>query len=269
MMGKLVEKILGRAGYRITSLREEQASPPVESAGSLDPAYHADLAQDEKFLHACKPCREATLTSPERMYALYTAIHHLIDRRIQGDIVECGVWKGGSMMLCAGALVARQDLSRELYLYDTYSGMSAPTDRDRDFTGVPAQDLLAGGQAEHFKCEAPLDVVRKNMATTGYPQNRIHFVQGRVEETIPGTIPKRIALLRLDTDWYESTRHELQYLYPRLAEGGILIIDDYGHWQGPRQAVDEYWATLETPPLLHRIDYSGRIAVKPFSSSVS
>jgi hypothetical protein len=123
--------------------------------------------------------------------------------------------------------------------------------------------LLTGSQGEHFRCEAPLDVVRANLRSTGYPEDRVHFVQGRVEDTIPGVIPERIALLRLDTDWYESTRHELIHLYPRLVPGGVLIIDDYGHWQGPREAVDEYFAGLPDAPFLSRIDYSGRIAIKP------
>ena len=96
----------------------------------------------------------------------------------------------------------------------------------------------------------------------GYPAERIHFVQGKVEETIPRVLPERIALLRLDTDWYESTRHELIHLYPKLCAGGVLVLDDYGHWQGSRKAVDEWMAQTGTRMLLNRVDYTGRIAVK-------
>ena len=110
---------------------------------------------------------------------------------------------------------------------------------------------------------AGFDEVRRNLASTGYPSDRLHFIRGRVEDTIPASAPESIALLRLDTDWYESTRHELTHLYPRLVRGGVLIIDDYGHWQGARQATDEYFSVLGSPVLLHRIDYTGRIAVKP------
>jgi hypothetical protein len=101
------------------------------------------------------------------------------------------------------------------------------------------------------------------MTATGYPSNKIHFIKGPVEETIPRQMPSpSIALLRLDTDWYESTKHELIHLFPRLSAGGILIIDDYGHWAGARQAVDEYFAGLPEKYFFHRIDYSGRLIVK-------
>ena len=91
---------------------------------------------------------------------------------------------------------------------------------------------------------------------------RVEFVQGRVENTLPAAAPPEIALLRLDTDWYESTRHELEHLYPRLVDGGVLIVDDYGYWQGARQAVDEYFGETGEAILLNRIDDTGRIAVK-------
>ena len=101
------------------------------------------------------------------------------------------------------------------------------------------------------------------MAATGYGAARIQIVEGRVEETIPGNVPSQIALLRLDTDWYESTRHELLHLYPLLQSRGLLIIDDYGHWQGARQAVDEYFTAHAAPHFLHRVDYTARLLVKP------
>jgi predicted O-methyltransferase YrrM len=109
--------------------------------------------------------------------------------------------------------------------------------------------------------------VQANMARTGFPAERTRFVQGDVGQTIPGEAPERIALLRLDTDWYESTRHELEHLYPRLQPGGVLIVDDYGHWAGAREAVDEYFAQHGIAILLNRIDYTGRIAVKPVEQS--
>ncbi len=105
-------------------------------------------------------------------------------------------------------------------------------------------------------------VVRETIDSAGYPSERVHFVRGQVEDTVPEQAPERIALLRLDTDWYESTRHELLHLYPRLASGGVLIVDDYGHWDGCRRAVDEYFSTEAEPVLLSRIDYTGRLAVK-------
>ena len=170
------------------------------------------------------------------------------------------------MMAAVRALRDAGEQSRDLYLYDTYEGMSAPTDRDVDPDGRTASALMQEQDvrvADSVWCYASLEEVRANLRGTGYDPNRMHFVRGKVEETIPGSIPERIAVLRLDTDWYESTRHELVHLFPRLVAGGVLIIDDYGHWAGCRQAVDEYFAAHDVRLLLHRVDYSGRIAVKP------
>jgi hypothetical protein len=110
---------------------------------------------------------------------------------------------------------------------------------------------------------ATIDEVREAVLSVGYPRERIHFVEGPVEETLPSQAPNEIALLRLDTDWYSSTKHELVHLYPCLAKGGVLILDDYGYWQGARRAVDEYLAEEDVPLLLNRIDNTARIAVRP------
>lgn len=204
-----------------------------------------------------------TMTSPERILALRDAVNHVGRHRIPGAIVECGVWRGGSMMAAALTLLASGD-RRELWLFDTFEGMPPPAESDRDVHGTDAAELLSAEDRATGDtwCYSPLDDVKANVLATGYPEALVHFVQGRVEDTIPGTIPDEIAILRLDTDWYESTKHELEHLYPRLTPGGILIIDDYGHWQGARRAVDEYIEATGTRLFLSRIDYTGRLAVK-------
>ena len=144
--------------------------------------------------------------------------------------------------------------------------MSEPSEHDRDWRGVSAAELMKR-DADHKEtsvwCYSSLDEVRGNMTRTGYPAERMRFVKGKVEDSIPGEVPLQIALLRLDTDFYESTYHELRHLYPRLAPGGVLIIDDYGHWAGARKATDQYFAEIGLPLLLQRIDYTGRIAIRP------
>ncbi len=166
------------------------------------------------------------------------------------------------MAAIARTLLQLQDVSRELYLFDTFEGMTAPTAKDLDYTGKKASQVLR--DVPRDKCDdAPLEQVKEVLYGTGYPRERIHFVRGRVEETIPASAPDPIALLRLDTDWYDSTKHELVHLFPRLPKAGVILIDDYGHWQGSRQACDEYFAENRIPILLNRIDYSGRIALKP------
>ncbi len=116
--------------------------------------------------------------------------------------------------------------------------------------------------SEGVWCEAGIEDVRANLWITGYPRGKIHFVTGKVEDTIPGAIADHIALLRLDTDWYESTQHETRHLYPRLSGNGTLIIDDHGHWQGARKAIDEYFAASDAPVFLHRVDDTARLMVK-------
>jgi O-methyltransferase len=206
--------------------------------------------------------RPWTMTSAERIYALIQAVRYVSANAIKGAMVECGVWKGGSMAAIARTLLQVQDVSRDLYLLDTFDGMSEPTTRDSDYSGKQASEILLENPA--FKCaDAPLESVKSVLHDTGYPRERIHFVPGKVEETIPSSAPDQISLLRLDTDWYESTRHELLHLFPRLSRGGVLIIDDYGHWKGSRQACDEYFAQNNIHLLMNRIDYTARIALKP------
>jgi O-methyltransferase len=222
----------------------------------LDPAF-ADV-------HAL--CHAHTMTSVERMHALWEAVRYVHQRRIEGDVVECGVWRGGSSMLAALTLMRLGDTSRRLYLYDTFSGMSEPTERDYNLLErVPMTrvwDSIRGDRDAPVMAYASLDEVKANMARTEYPPDRVVYVEGRVEDTVPATVPDRVAILRLDTDWYESTRHELEHFWPLVAPGGVLFIDDYGHWAGARDAVDEFFAARPDAPLLVRVDTTGRIAVK-------
>lgn len=210
-----------------------------------------------KFVEFYNECRPFTMTSRDRMYCVFEQVHRIVTEQIPGDIVECGVWKGGSMMMAAIALRYFGDTGRTLWLYDTFEGMPEPGMIDYDLYERPAAKQWHQGW-----CMAPLQEVIVNMNRTRYPSDRIMYVTGLVQETIPRHVPDRIALLRLDTDWYESTRHELEHLYPLLSEGGALIIDDYGHWKGSQKATDEYLG----PVRLLEIDYTGRLYIKPFKN---
>jgi len=209
------------------------------------------------------------MTSRGRLWALIRAVRYLEANGVPGDFVECGVWRGGSVMTMAATLLEQGNPSRKLWLYDTYSGMTPPTQADvASDSGVSAQALLDAtpiDDGNNVWCVASLDDVRENVLGTGYPAQQVEFVVGPVEETLLDTAPEAIALLRLDTDWYESTRASLEHLYPKLVRGGVCILDDYGHWQGARKAVDEYFASMGSPPLMMPIDYSGRIFTKPLS----
>ncbi len=250
-MKQLIKGALARAGLEVARTHDRIEA----SLADLSPAERALVARVDPY----------TMTSLERRASLLGSIDHLVRHRIRGDIVECGVWRGGSMMLAALALMAHGDTSRHLWLYDTYEGMNEPTDADRGVGGESAAAQLARTpKGEGVWCEASLEDVEANLRSTGYPMAQVHFVRGPVEKTLPATLPAgAVALLRLDTDWYESTRHELVHLYPLLVQHGILLIDDYGHWQGAKQAVDEYFAESTEPVFLHRVDYTARLLVKP------
>jgi hypothetical protein len=141
--------------------------------------------------------------------------------------------------------------------------MPPPTVADVDYAGKEAQARLHHSEKDaNVWAIAPLEQVKRAVLGVGYDPSKIRFVPGRVEETVPREAPSTISLLRLDTDWYESTWHELVHLFPRLSPGGVLIIDDYGHWQGARKATDQYLAQNRIKLLLNRIDYTGRIGVK-------
>ena len=220
---------------------------------------------DTETVSTFKKVKTYTMTTPERIASLCNAVNYLVKNNIEGDFVECGVWRGGSTMAAIDTLMKAGDTSRTVYLYDTFEGMSEPTEHDKELSGTAADVLLDSSVKEDATsvwCYSALEEVQKNVGTLNYPAAKVHYVKGKVEDTIPQTLPGKIALLRLDTDWYESTKHELEHLYPLLVPGGVIIIDDYGHWEGARKAVDEYIESRKLPLLLNRIDYTGRIGIK-------
>jgi O-methyltransferase len=219
-----------------------------------NPYRHIDLSADDWELW--RSVHEYTQTPPERVAALADAVEYVVRRAIPGDFVECGVWRGGSSMAIALTLQRLGVRDRQLWLYDTFGRMPPPGEHD---AGVPSEPVDQVNNSTKIS-GLTLPDVRRAMASTGYPSERITYVEGLVEETLPQAAPAQIALLRLDTDWYESTRHELVHLYPRLAPGGVLLLDDYGHFTGARKAVDEFFA--DVPLLLARLDHTARIAVK-------
>lgn len=242
-------------------MNEKEMAYRLEQAGWG--VYHPTQFRidiEEDFFALWERVREYTMTSIERGYALYKAVEYILTKGIEGSFTECGVWKGGSCMLMALTALHYGVEDRELILYDTFAGMPEPGEHDR--VAWNKQSLRERGTEDLASWAVGKDVVFKNVAATGYPEENIRLVQGKVEETLKKTVPDEIALLRLDTDWYESTAFELEVLYPKLSPGGILVIDDYGHFTGAKKAVDEYFASPERNIFLSRIDYTGRIGVK-------
>jgi O-methyltransferase len=244
-----------------------QMAAKLESAGwGVVPADRFRIDMEPEFGRIWEKAAPYTMTSMERGYGLYKAVEYIVNRKIPGAFVECGVWKGGSCMVMAKTLL-RLHADRPIYLYDTFTGMPKPTEEDRiawnDRPVLEKWEEDQRGEKDNFGSWAVgRQEVEKNLQTTGYPHHLLRFVEGDVAKTLRQTIPEQIALLRLDTDWYASTRVELELLYPRLQTGGVLVIDDYGHFTGARRAVDEYFQENGGVPLLSRLDYTGRMGVK-------
>lgn len=236
----------------------------------LQPRQHADQvpAADRAII---EEAQQYSMIGFERLFVLIDAVRHVVKRDLPGAFVECGVWRGGSVLAVLRTLMSLGVTDRDIYLYDTFEGMTMPTEQDVSPFHGSALNAWQEAQRQGVRAWDYLfnekifneDDVRKLLLSTGYPAQRLHFVKGPVEQTIPAVMPESIALLRLDTDWYESTRHEMRHLYPRIAPEGILIVDDYGHWEGCRKAIDEYFSEGHTSPiLLNRVDYTCRIGVK-------
>ena len=248
-----INSVAGLVGLQVSRISSAEMRLPIEAT-----------VADAELISSLRPY---TMTSGERLWSLLNAVRYVIDEGLPGDFAECGVWRGGSVMAMAKQLSALGVNDRRIWLYDTFAGMTAPTGADVEAgTGITAETMLADtavGDGNNVWCVAGLSDVQANVRSTGYPFDQFTFVEGDVAVTLQQSVPESISLLRLDTDWYESTKLGLEILYPRLVVGGVCILDDYGHWEGARTAVDEYFATSGQRPFMHPIDYSGRVFIKP------
>lgn len=245
-----IQWLFARFGFRLTRLKIRDTVPYDMEAG---------------FGSIYERSKPYTQTKMDNMYDLYSAVRFVVESGVSGDFVECGVWKGGSSMVAAFTFLTMGESNRRLWLYDTYAGMTEPDERDiKTYDGVSASTFWGPSQQDKVNLwnYSPLEEVKSNLRRTNYPQDHITFVKGRVEDTIPSVVPDSISVLRLDTDLYESTYHELCHLFPLLSDGGVLIIDDYGTWEGAKQATDQYFAENNISMLFHRVDEGARIGLK-------
>ncbi len=225
-----------------------------------------ELSQEEQAIVNYVMKNGLTLVSYQRLWATLMACKHAIERNLEGDFVECGVWRGGNAMLAA-AMFKLYKFPRKVYMFDTFKGMTTPTDADKYFSnGEKVLGVFNSKQrdAHNEMYYSSIDEVKGNFVKAGLLDDNVVFVEGDVLKTLDEkqNVPEKICVLRLDTDWYESTRKELEVLYPRIVIGGTVIIDDYGHFTGSKQATDEYFSATKRRPLLCYTDYTGRIGVK-------
>jgi hypothetical protein len=229
----------------------------------------ADFGYDEEaeIKAAVRRVKNATMVSFERLATLWQQVRYLDRCGVKGALVECGVWRGG----CAGLMALAHTRggakpSREVHLFDSFQGLPRP---DRSVDGERAV-RLARGAADGARipiesCVASREVARRLLVDTiGYPADLVKIHEGWFQDTLPdaGASIGPIALLRLDGDWYSSTRVCLEQLYGKVSQFGVVVVDDYGHYEGCRKAVDEFLAGLGRPILLNHIDYTGRFWVK-------
>jgi O-methyltransferase len=217
---------------------------------------------DHALLDAAKGL---SMTSPIAQWEFIQAIRYVEGRNIPGDLVECGVWRGGNLVI-AGLLRKQLGFDRRIWAYDTFAGMTPPTDADfkpgeEELDVMKKFEQLEREGRNEWCYASEEDVLSNFAARVGHGELRT--VKGPVEETLrePQNLPEKIAILRLDTDFYESTKAELETLYPRLSPGGVLIVDDYGEWAGARKAVDEYFSGQAV--WLHYVTHTVRLMVKP------
>jgi O-methyltransferase len=222
-------------------------------------AFSSDsrLSESEKEIYSKVANR--TMTNANSIANLVAATKYVNSANLPGAFVECGVWRGGSAMAFCLSCLEQGVKNRELFLFDTYEGFSQVDDVDFEISnGKKAFDLLKSDR--NYFCNANLEDVKVGINETEYPSDRIHYLVGDVVNTNLAMLPKEIAILRLDTDYYESTKWELENLFPLLVPGGVLIIDDYDHWNGCRQACDEYFLDKNSVFLI-QMQY-GRIMIK-------
>jgi hypothetical protein len=206
-------------------------------------------------------CLQYSMTNFERMWSLIQSFHHVRQESLVGDFVECGVWKGGNIILLK-KLIEQFNLKKNIYGFDTFEGMVEPSFYDVNYNNKSAKKMFD----EHKKKDigfamCSLDDVKRNIKKNTKPDN-IFLIKGKVENTLKNKkkLPKKISILRLDTDFYESTKIQLEILFPRLVKGGVLIVDDYGFWKGAKKAVDEYFCDYRQ--FMHYVDHSCRLLIK-------
>ncbi|MGE5537990.1 MAG: TylF/MycF/NovP-related O-methyltransferase [Gemmatimonas sp.] len=223
-----------------------------------EPQVMVDL--ERAFAEAYQCCKPFTTASVERLYMLFKSIEYLVVNRIPGAIIETGAQAGGRAMLAALALRHFGDETRSIVLFDSFEENTTPELWSSPPLRHWQQAVTENDTSERRR--APLAEVEANIRSTGYPADRVVFVKGIVEQTAAGYRAGPIGLLRLDTAWYTSTRATLEHMYPHIVPGGVLIIDGYGQYRGQRLAVDDYLAGIGEKPLLTRVDYSCRLALK-------
>jgi hypothetical protein len=194
-----------------------------------------------------------TMISSKRLDNLQRCVESVINEGVPGDLIEAGVWRGGATILMRAVLAAYGVSDRTVWAADSFHGFPASTDRGREIDRET--DATAGMGEELFRVS--LADVKRNFARYGLLDHQVRFLAGWFSETLHRAPIKRLAVLRLDCDLYESTWDALDALYPKLSVGGYLIVDDYGRYEACRQAVHAFRAHQNITDSIEWIDDEG------------
>lgn len=252
-MKKMLKKTLYSMGYHLTRI-DGTPSIPIE------------LNVEENRIVNYVRVNNLSMCSTNNLFTTAIAAKYIAQNNIVGDFVECGVFRGGNAIIAAKIFKLYKS-ENKVYLFDTFTGMSEPGKYDvKTSTKSPAQNKYLVTKKEDYTnwAYASIEEVRESFKKLSLLDSKVIFVKGKVEETLiqANQLPNAISFLRLDTDWYESTKKELEVLYEKLILGGILVIDDYANWNGVRKAVDEFFKELAPPMFFTLIDKGARIGIK-------
>lgn len=254
-----------KAIAQISGAPGKAQDPPKRAHGI---SHYVDLPPSEHQLIDQIVSRQLSMCTYNNLASTVFACRYVLRRNIRGAFVECGVWRGGNSILAA-SVFRDSEPPRSVFLFDTFAGMNEPTEHDtraRDGSSARPKYESSKGETHSDWCFASLNAVKSNFGDCGVGLQGVRFVEGPVESTLADAAVVQaiqnegIAVLRLDTDWYESTKFELETLWPLLSPGGLCIVDDYGYWSGARKAVDEFFGN--NAPFFHPIDNSARLIIK-------
>jgi len=196
------------------------------------------------------PLQADTMIGLRRLANVRRCVEDVLRRGVAGDLIETGVWRGGATIYMKAILAAHGDRERTVWVADSFRGLPPP-----DPEKYPADAGDVHHQASHLAVS--VDQVKRNFSKYGLLDDRVRFLEGWFKDTLPEAPIERLAVLRLDGDLYESTMDGLVHLYPKLAHGGWVIVDDYGYAEACRQAVADYRDKHGITDTIHEIDWSG------------
>jgi O-methyltransferase len=220
--------------------------------------------------------RDYTMADEACLITLWQHTKYLETNSIVGDYVECGVWKGGCVALMALGNLSYGSTRRNIYLFDSFTDICEPdkkVDGDKAIQQATEWSTTKGTDGKlkplegfydqfggHGTKAACIEVIEKKV---GYDKEKVHYIEGWFQDTFPihSKTIGQIALLRLDADWYASTKICLETFYDKVVDGGIIIIDDYGTYEGCKKAVDEFFLGKKKP-LLNHINKHSRYIIK-------